>query len=145
MSLKTITLAFALLVPMAPAHACAVWTGDDWRRMQREEDAWLRRETDRVVTGVFHVDPPTVLRESVDEDSQVIRGVIEVHHGRRLIKYRISIYEPTIGCGFPNNNVQDGMSGRFYLERDEENDDSDDGIIDNFDLTHFRSLVRERS
>jgi hypothetical protein len=145
MSLKTISLAFALLVPMAPANACAVWTGDDLRRMHREQDAWLRREADRVVTGVFHVDPPTVLREGVDEDSQVIRGVIEVNHGRRLIKYRISVYDPTIGCGFPNNNVQDGIHGRFYLEQDEESDDSDDGVIDNFHLIHFRSLVRERS
>ena len=119
-------------VAAADANACYRLTPAGEAERERQEAKWLRKNSDRIVTGTWHL-----TEESSEENGYFRIGYVEVGSGKRLVKYRLSIPD-VINCGFPYYYVKDGEEGRFYLERDDpESDDADDGFIDAYDYLHF--------
>lgn len=118
-----------------PVHACATLSPEGLREFERYKTRFLAEESDKRITGTFHVE-----REYVDEeeDYRVLVGYVEVKTRKGERRYRFFLPD-IINCGFPNYHPQDGQRGTFYLKKDEnpDPDDLEDGVIDDFALVHF--------
>ncbi|WP_260582829.1 hypothetical protein [Sphingopyxis sp. PET50] len=134
--IRGIVLGAVLVLAFAsarPASACWKQTPAGEAQERKREKSWLRKNSDKVVTGTWHL-----LEEGADEYSGYrMTGYIEALRGKRVERYRTS-FVPEINCGFPNYYVNDGDKGRFYLEHDDPDpDDGEDGFIDAYDYVHF--------
>lgn len=129
----TVCSAALLLLSAEPALACWQQTPAGEALERKREQDWLRKNSDKVVTGTWHL-----LADDADDASGYRKtGYIETRRGKRVERYRTS-FAAEINCGFPNYYVKDGDTGRFYLEHDEADpDDAADGFIDAYGYVHF--------
>ncbi|HZG31902.1 MAG TPA: hypothetical protein VEZ59_01440 [Sphingopyxis sp.] len=119
------------------AQACHQLTPAGEAERARQEAKWLRKNSDRIVTGIWHL-----IEERSEANDYRQTGYVEDGSGKQADRYRLSI-DNVINCGFPFYNLEDGDRGRFYLERNEVELDSDDlgdaedGFIDAYGYLHF--------
>ncbi len=128
-------LGVATAAMSSPVLACPSLTPEGLAQFQRYKTRYLAEESDKRITGTFHLEGEVVEEEW---DSQARIGYVDVTTRRGMRRYRIYLRD-VINCGFPNYYVQDGERGIFYLKRDEDPDpdDLEDGVIDNFSFVHF--------
>lgn len=137
--LRSAVLAFAVAAAVlsVSAQACGVLTPEGEARRDRQEARYLRKETDLKVRGTFGDRQDFIDNE---EQRSFTTGIVTAADGRR---FRLMIPQ-VINCGFPRLWLSDDDVGLFYLKRDDhplitDEEDLADGVIDNYELIHFRS------
>ena len=133
-------LPLVLFAFAGPALACSSLTPEGEAKRERWEGAYLRKESDKRIRGVFYASP----KERLEANDYYLIGFVEVREHGKINLYRIEV-DSEINCGFPYYYLQDGDAGLFYLKKIDEPDPDDlrDGYIDNFRYIH--ADIGERS
>ena len=130
MRLLLLIAAAVVLLPES-ATACAWLTPEGFKRQQAEHNRWLRKHSNKVVTGTWTL----LSTQKTEYGGPLIYGVVTSpsKHGKYRF-YQTYHSNDEINCGFPFL-PENGARGIFWLDRDGDGD---------YRLVHFSDSVSGR-